>query len=68
MSLEKAILHGKERRKPYTDVRRFVRSCRNHGSCGWCRSDRTRNKRLVNQIMSYELQLWYKARCCDGQR
>jgi hypothetical protein len=41
MSLEKAIYHGKERRKPYYDSRRFDWSCRNHKSCGYCRNNRT---------------------------
>jgi hypothetical protein len=46
MSLEKAIQHKKEKRKPYKDSRRFDRSCRNHGNCGWCENQRTfTNKR-----------------------
>jgi hypothetical protein len=32
MSLDKAILHKKEHRKPYHDCRAFDKSCRNHGS------------------------------------
>jgi hypothetical protein len=41
MGLEKAILHNKEHRKPYKDSRRFDRSCRNHGDCGYCFDNRT---------------------------
>jgi len=41
MSLEKAIAHGKEKRKPYRGSKRFDCSCRNHGSCGYCLSNRT---------------------------
>ena len=41
MSLEKAIEHRKERRKPYRDSRRFDYSCRNHGGCSWCVGRRT---------------------------
>ena len=41
MSLDKAIRFGKERRKEYRDSRRFDCSCRNHGSCSYCRSNRT---------------------------
>jgi len=41
MGLEKAILHGKEKRKPYRHSKRFDTSCRNHGSCGWCLHNRT---------------------------
>lgn len=40
MSLDKAIKHGKERRKPYTGSQSFDHSCRHGGSCGWCRSNR----------------------------
>jgi hypothetical protein len=35
MSLEKAIIHGKEHRKQYRGSKRFDCSCRNHGSCGY---------------------------------
>jgi len=41
MSLEKAIIHKKERRKPYRGSKAFDCSCRNHGSCGYCESNRT---------------------------
>lgn len=40
MGLEKAILHGKEHRRPYTGAKAADRSCRNHGSCSWCRGNR----------------------------
>lgn len=40
MSLEKAIKHGKEKRKPYHKSKRFDRTCRPGGSCGWCRGNR----------------------------
>ena len=40
MSLEKAIEHGKEKRKPYKGSKRFDHSCRNHGSCGYCLNNR----------------------------
>ncbi|MBU0653702.1 MAG: hypothetical protein KJ914_01060 [Gammaproteobacteria bacterium] len=40
MSLDKAIQHGKERRKPYHRSKQFDRTCRNHGSCPWCEGNR----------------------------
>ena len=40
MSLDKAIEHGKEKRKPYTGSKAIDRTCRNHGSCGWCKENR----------------------------
>lgn len=40
MSLNKAIIHKKEKRKPYTKAKACDRSCRNHGSCPYCKSNR----------------------------
>ena len=40
MSLDKAIIHGKEKRKRYYGSKAVARSCRNHGSCEWCRENR----------------------------
>ena len=41
MSLRKAIEHGKEHRKPYQGAKDVDRTCRNHGSCPWCRENRS---------------------------
>ncbi len=41
MSLDKAIEHGKEHRKPYRGSKAVDKSCRNHGSCKWCLGNRT---------------------------
>jgi len=41
MSLDKAIRSGKEKRKEYRGSARFDCTCRNHGSCGYCQSNRT---------------------------
>lgn len=40
MSLDKAIEYGKERRKPYRGSKAIDRTCRNHGSCEWCKRNR----------------------------
>lgn len=40
MSLDKAIEHGKEHRKPYTGSKAIAKSCRNHGGCDWCKENR----------------------------
>ena len=45
MSLDKAIEHGKEHRKPYKGSKRHHKSCRNHESCSWCEENR-----LINNI------------------
>lgn len=51
MSLDKAIEHGKEKRKPYRKSKSFDRSCRNHGSCGWCLGNR-RYKNIKRTLIS----------------
>jgi hypothetical protein len=40
MSLDKAIKHGKEKRKPYRRSKAFDASCRNHGGCPHCEGGR----------------------------
>lgn len=40
MTLDKAIEHKKEKRKPYTGAKAIDHTCRNHGSCGWCKENR----------------------------
>ena len=40
MSLDKAIEHGKEHRKPYRGARAVDKSCRNHGDCDYCKQGR----------------------------
>jgi hypothetical protein len=41
MSLDKAIQYGKEHRRQYKRAELFSRSCRNHGTCSWCKNNRT---------------------------
>ena len=41
MSLDKAIKHGKEKRRQYHGCKSFDRSCRNHGGCDYCKNSRT---------------------------
>ena len=40
MSLDKAILHGKEKRRPYRKSKAIDRTCCNHGTCPWCKRNR----------------------------
>lgn len=49
MSLDKAIQYGKEKRKPYYGCKAIDPSCRNHGSCDYCRCGRlhSSNKRIL---------------------
>lgn len=49
--LDKAIEHGKEHRKPYHGAKTCDKSCRNHGSCDWCKNNRNyRNIKLKEKI------------------
>lgn len=40
MGLEKAIEHGKEKRKPYRGAKSVDYQCRNHGECPYCNGNR----------------------------
>lgn len=58
MSLDKAIEHKKEHRKPYRGSKAIDSSCRNHGSCEWCRRNRLhkfRDKEL-NELFDEEIK------------
>ena len=45
MALDKAIEHGKEKRKPYRGAKAVDATCRNHGSCEWCENNRRHRMR-----------------------
>ena len=51
MSLNKAIKYGKEWRKPYRKSKAFDNTCRNHGSCSWCRNNRLHKHRKREPII-----------------
>lgn len=46
MSLDQAIKHGKEKRKPYYGAKAIDAWCRNHGLCVVCRKNRTHKRRI----------------------
>ena len=59
MSLDKAIQHGKERRKPYHGGKAIDHTCRNHGGCPWCEDNRLyrtkrEHERLEEEEKDYE--------------
>jgi hypothetical protein len=56
MSLDKAIKHGKEKRKPYRKSKAFDLSCRNHGSCDWCKSSRNHFDKKRREAADAELK------------
>ena len=55
MGMEKAIASGKEHRKKYYGAKAICKSCRNSGSCEWCRRNRMYKnlKKLQEPIDNY---------------
>lgn len=62
MSLEKAIEHGKERRRQYRKSKAFDKTCRNHGDCPWCHEDRTHKNKIRQMAADEELKEWKNVR------
>ncbi len=61
--LNKAIYYKKEKRKEYRKSKVFDRTCRNHGSCGYCLSNRMygdvkRKAEINNQLVEW-LTIYY---------
>ena len=56
MSLNKAIEHKKEFRKPYTGAKAVDCSCRNHGSCDRCKENRLYQRLKVNEASRQALE------------
>jgi len=56
MTLDKAIHHGKVKRRPYRGSKRFDRSCRNHGSCGYCRCSRLHGRTIAERSADEQLK------------
>ena len=48
MSLDKAIIHGKEKRKQYRGSKAIDCTCRNHGS--WCGAEITGYISIGNEV------------------
>lgn len=46
-------------RKPYTKSKRFDTSCRNHGSCGYCKVTRTHPDSVRARIAAEKFNDWY---------
>ena len=57
MSLDKAIEHGKEKRKPYYGSKAIDCTCRNHGSCEWCRSNRLYQQLKMDEASKQALKV-----------
>lgn len=54
MSLNKAILHKKEKRKPYYGAKAIDPSCRNHGSDSWSEANRRISELVNNERLKQE--------------
>lgn len=51
MSLDKAIEHGKEHRKPYYRAGKYDPTCRPHGGCPWCKRNRLHKHEKAEPII-----------------
>ena len=65
MGLEKAIRSGKERRKPYRKAKLVDRTCRNHGTCSWCHSNRVFKSVVRKQIVEEKLREYKRGLVSD---
>lgn len=63
MSLDKAIKYGKERRKAYRGVKAYCCSCRNHGSCDYCKGNRLYSTDKLKLKYDDELREYKNGRC-----
>lgn len=62
MSLDKAIQHGKEKRKPYTGSKAIDRTCRSHGGCDWCRENRMHKyNKKIERMDEHEKAIYQRA-------
>ena len=59
MSLDKAIQHKKEKRKPYRGSKAVDCTCRNHGSCSWCESNRLISDTKARLRVEGQIDEWF---------
>ena len=57
--LGKSIDNKKEYRQPYRGSKRFDRSCRNHGSCDYCKSNRTHFDKKARMRVEGQENEWF---------
>lgn len=68
MSLDKAIEHGKEHRKPYRGSKVFDVYCRNHKGCQACLNNRFIQMHRMNEKLKYDLKemnIWLNIKPLD---
>ena len=61
MSLNKGIESGKEHRRAYRKSKAFDRSCRNHGACGYCQSNRFHGYNRLREFMKDQMREFFTA-------
>jgi hypothetical protein len=54
--LDKSIEHGKEHRKQYRGAKACDKTCRNHGSCEWCKNNRTYRSNKLDEKIRFDLK------------
>ena len=57
--LDKAIEHKKEKRKPYRGSKAIDHTCRNHGSCSYCESNRTIADKKARMKVEGQVDEWF---------
>jgi hypothetical protein len=60
MSLDKAVLNGKEYREKYQRAKAVDRTCRNHGSCEFCKHSRLHSNYVRRLIADEQLKEYMK--------
>lgn len=58
MSLDKAVEHHKEHRKPYYGAKAVDPACRNHGDDDWSLNNRLHQRRKVEQEADSKIKDW----------
>lgn len=58
MSLDKAIEHRKEKRKPYRGWKAYAKSCRNHGSDPWFKENRLYSRVRRERAINDDIKEW----------
>jgi len=66
MSMDKAIESGKEKRNKYHGAQAVDYTCRNHGSCPWCQSNRLHKFKKDKPIIDEEEYGKYEICRFDG--
>jgi len=59
---------AKTYRKPYTKSKRFDRTCRNHGSCSYCKATRTYREAVQARIAAEKLNDFYDWEEANNER